>query len=508
MLTQRSATLLLSLSRAVLNLCSGKTVRLRPFVQWFLFFCAGLLLGEGEIHLPLAVMVFAGILLFSFRPRWGWHFLFLLLGLWRYEMEGIAPHQNPPNLPSVARLRAVADLEPTQEGYRLLCALQSEIQPSQKTQVLVYFQRDIESTPEFGDEFLLQASWKRPRNIRGSKFDWEAYLRRRRVHWLAYIYSDAQFQIIQPAPYTFQSFFIGLRHSLRDTLRSHLSRQNAMMMEGLMIGAPGDFPRELRETFAKAGIAHLLATSGLHVGVVAIAVYLLLAKLPVSFRTRIFLTILIVWFYAVLAGFKPPIVRAATMTSIFLAAPCLRREMDALSALIWAGFLWLLYMPGAFWEVGFRLSFLAVLSIVLLSSHVHRGLDRLFLKRLRKWLGAWFTFRFSWLLSITTSVQVGLIPVLLFHFGYVPVWSLVSNLLVAPFLPFILLIGFFVWFSLGMGVTLAHWSCSYLLAIANLFSKPVIEMEPFAEGWLVAFYLLMLLVVAESKVMEPEEILR
>jgi len=423
-------------------------------------------------------------------------------------MEGIAPYQNPPNLPSVARLRAIGELEPTSGGHRLLCALQSEIQPSQKTLVLVYFQRKMGSIPEYGDEFQLQARWTRPRNPRGSRFDWEAYLRRRRIHWLAYVYSERQFQIVQPAPYTFQSFFIGLRRSLRDTLNRNLNEQDAMIMEGLMVGARGDFPRELRDTFARAGIAHLLATSGLHVGIIAVAVYLLLSKLPVSFRTRIFLTILIVWFYAVLAGFRPPIVRAATMSSIFLLAPILRREMDALSALVWAAFFWLLYSPGAFWEVGFRLSFLAVLSIVLFSSHIYRNLDKFVLKRLSKITGNWLTFRLGWLISITTSVQIGLIPVLLFHFGYVPVWSLVTNLLVAPLLPFILLSGFFVWLSQGMGATLAHWGCGYLVIIANLFSSPVIEMEPFAEGWLVAFYLFMLLVAAEAKVMEPEEVLR
>jgi ComEC/Rec2-related protein len=481
---------------------------LRPFLQWFLFFCAGLILGESEVSIPLAVIIFAGILLFSLRPRWGWHLTFLCLGLWRYEMEGIAPHQNPPSLPSVARLRAIGALESTQGGYKLLCAVQSTTQPSQKTVVLVYFQREMQAMPDFGDEFLLQARWMRPRNMRGSRFDWEAYLRRRRVHWLASVYSESDFQIVQPAPYTFQSFFIGLRRSLRETLRKNLNKQDAMIMEGLMIGAPGDFPRDLRETFARAGIAHLLATSGLHVGILAIAVYLFLLKLPVSFRTRIFLTISIVWLYAVLAGFKPPIVRAATMASIFLLAPRLRREANALSALVWAAFLWLLYEPGAFWEAGFRLSFLAVLSIVLLSSHIYHGLDRFFLNRLSRKLGKWFTFRFGWLLSISASVQFGLMPVLFFNFGYVPVWSMMSNLLVASLLPFILLIGFFVWLSQGMGAILAHLGCSYLVMIANTFSRHVIVMEPFVEGWLLIFYLFILLIVPEPGVMEPEEILR
>jgi hypothetical protein len=113
----------------------------------------------------------------------------------------------------------------------------------------------------------------------------------------------------------------------------------------MLVGAAGDFPPQLREAFHKSGTGHLLATSGLHVMMALQMVYLLLRGTPIPFAGRIGLVIAAAWGYALLAGLRPSIVRAATMTTCALCAPLLGREADSLNALGFAGALWLVIAP-------------------------------------------------------------------------------------------------------------------------------------------------------------------
>jgi hypothetical protein len=109
-----------------------------------------------------------GVILALGLPAWAFLAIGLALGAVRYDLWRSPPVQTPP---PVATLRAVGTLEPTRNGYRLLCAFE---QPALPTYALVYFRPSVRGLPDYGDVFRIEASWRRP--VRFSGFDWARYL--------------------------------------------------------------------------------------------------------------------------------------------------------------------------------------------------------------------------------------------------------------------------------------------------------------------------------------------
>ncbi|MFN4033902.1 MAG: ComEC/Rec2 family competence protein, partial [Fimbriimonadales bacterium] len=466
----------------------------------------GISLAEW-LALPVAPSVGLGLLgaiLALGLPHWAWLAVGLALGAIRYDTWRIAPVQTPP---PTATLRAIGTLEPTRNGYRLLCAFE---EPPLRTYALVYFRPNVGNLPDYGDVFQIQASWRRP--TRFPSFDWARYLERRRVYHIAAVFGERQFEILESGRGKWQRRFSAARRSLRETLRRRLALEDAALMEGMLVGATGDFPPPLREAFHQSGIGHLLATSGLHVAIALHLVYFALRWTPTPFAGRVGLVILTAWCYALLAGLRPSIVRAATMATCALCAPLVGREADSLNALGFAGALWLLIEPHALFEVGFQYSFCAVLFILLFYGRLEQGLRRM-AQRMgicpaqgrRSALVQKFVIP---LLSVSLCAQAGISLVQLYHFGYLSFLSPVANLLAVPMAYPTLALGGWFWLSQGVGVAPVEWCCAWQKWVALTFSA---DWVPALRGastpaWIaVGFYAGVLLLAPEPPLGEAEE---
>jgi competence protein ComEC len=361
-----------------------------------------------------------------------------------------------------------------------------------KGYALLYFRRSVAHPPDYGDEFLARVRWQPPRNPPGISFDWTRYLQRRRIYSIATVYHDSQIQLVRSERGRWQRWFLERRRSLSRLLAARLSPEDAAVMEGMLVGATGEFPRPLREAFMRSGIGHLLSTSGLHVAMAIQIVGWLLLRLFVPFRGRVVGLILVAWGYALLAGLRPPIVRAAMMASLYLGAPLFRREADGLNALGWAAALWLLYAPYAIFEVGFQYSFCAVLFILLF----YRRLERLL-------TDGWAVFtRQGWLrtagerllcplLSVSLCAQVSIGLIQLYHFGYLSLLSPMANLLAAPAAYLSLVLGGFFWLSQGVGVLPVEFTCAWLKWVALTFGAawvPAIAVDGLPWWVVLLFY--------------------
>lgn len=463
---------------------------------------------HNALDLSAAVIVLGAILLILIRPCWTLFVLMALLGGWRYGAWSRVEPVNPAYLPSVARLRAIGSWEPTRTGGRLLCAFTGERDAILKGYALLYFRQTVAHPPDYGDEFIVRVRWHRPQNPPGISFDWVRFLQRRRVYYIATVYSDAQFQRVRSAQASWQRWFLGLRRSLHRLLYARLSREDAAVMEGMMVGATGDFPRPLREAFMRSGIGHMLSTSGLHVAMVLQMLEWLLARLMVPFRVRTAMLILAAWGYALLAGLRPPIVRAATMASLYLAAPLVRREADGLNALGWAATIWLLYAPYALFEVGFQYSFCAVLFILLFYRRVERVLKEGWAIFVRQgWLRASGERWLCPLLSVSLCAQAGIGLIQLYHFGYLSLLSPLANLVAAPAAYIALALGGFFWLSQGVGVLPVEAICAWLKWVALAFGAewvPAIQIDSLPWWIVLAFYGAVLLFAQEPTIEEPE----
>lgn len=181
-----------------------------------------------------------------------------------------------------------------------------------------------------------------------------------------------------------------------------------------------------RDLFGGAGLAHILALSGLHVGVIAMLLSVVCFPVVILWRRwpACVITIGALWGFAVMTGLSPSVTRSVIMCSVFLVSVMLQREWSPVNALCLAALLILFFTPSALYAVGFQLSFIAVLSIII------------FAERLNPFKARGSSQRFLMMtVTVPVAAMAGTGIVSAFHFHTFPVYFLVSNVLVSVFLP-------------------------------------------------------------------------
>ena len=201
---------------------------------------------------------------------------------------------------------------------------------------------------------------------------------------------------------------------------------------------PGD-----REVFSAVGVAHVLALSGLHVGILAFVVWFLLFPLDYLLmrRLRLVVTIVMITFYAVFTGLSVTIVRSAVMIIFSTVAFIFYRKNSALNALIFAAFVILVFSPMALYEIGFQLSFISVLALVLLTIHFPANPKMNFVLR--------YTLS---LLMASATTSLATFPLTAFYFHKVSFAAVFANMLIIPILPVFIVAGVVLVFATMVGV--------------------------------------------------------
>ncbi len=162
----------------------------------------------------------------------------------------------------------------------------------------------------------------------------------------------------------------GLFHKLRAKLSGRIKRSSSPKVSGLasalLLGERRSLDRDFVENLRKTGGAHFLAVSGLHLSVIAMGFWFLLSLLPIRRSWKLGSLLVLLWIYAFLTGLPTSVVRATIMMTLWLGADLVGKKRDPLVSLATAALLLLLWDPGQRKEIGFQLSFLAVLGIFLL----------------------------------------------------------------------------------------------------------------------------------------------
>lgn len=225
-----------------------------------------------------------------------------------------------------------------------------------------------------------------------------------------------------------------LRRTLLHRLHAVLPAEEASLVAGVLLGIEDTMPVGLREAFRATGTAHILAVSGFNVTIVAAAALALFGSALGSRRGTVAAAIAVTG-YTMLVGADPPVLRAAIMAGIVLLAARLGRQPQALAALGAAAILMTLASPSTLFDIGFQLSFLATLGLVLVAHPLT--------ERLRSWLDndipsetlRAVIFLFGETLLITVVAQVATLPISAYTFGRVPLTALPANALILPMQP-------------------------------------------------------------------------
>ncbi len=239
------------------------------------------------------------------------------------------------------------------------------------------------------------------------------------------------------------------RDAIRRFLGTETNPRSSGTLKALVLGEQGDIPEEVKEHFIVTGIAHLLAISGDHLGIVALLSYSLLLWLLKRSEFLLLslsikkwaagLTIPLLLLYTLIAGAGISIIRATIMVVTFFLSILFGRERNLLHTLALAAFLILLFSPPSLFNVSFQLSFLAVLSILYLVPRILREFrpDALDLPSKPSWKRNLLEYLKISLL-VTGVATMGTAPFVAFHFNRVSPIGLVTNLFAIPWVGFLL----------------------------------------------------------------------
>jgi competence protein ComEC len=291
------------------------------------------------------------------------------------------------------------------------------------------------------------------------------------------------------------------------TEASGISQSVKAVSKALLIGDRKGISIALREKFNRAGVGHLLAISGLHIGIVATVTFAtfrwIVAWLsPVLWagwtrRTAAILTFVPVLAYGFLAGMSPSTQRAVIMVSIFLLTLLFDRDQDLINTICVAGMLILVINPPALFSISFQLSFTAVLVIVLGMSLMRPILQK------RKGIKAALITKGAAFMAVTLFATVGTAPLVMAYFNQVSLIGIVVNIVAIPLVGFLavplgLLAVFIQVFSTGVAsacLQLSHWVLEKAIQIIDFFSGlPVAALETITPSLVeISLFYLMLL---------------
>jgi competence protein ComEC len=218
---------------------------------------------------------------------------------------------------------------------------------------------------------------------------------------------------------------------IRNLKESSLSPNELAIIQALILGQKRDINKQLYEDYSAAGAIHILAVSGLHVGIIFLILIAILKPLKNLLRSELPISIIIViclWGFAFLTGLSPSVIRAVTMFSFFAFAKSINRETNAINTLFLSYFVLLIINPLWLFYVGFQLSYLAVffiLWLIPLFNKVYYPKNRI----LKKFWG---------IITVTLAAQIGIIPLSIYYFHQFPGLFFITNLIILPFLGILL----------------------------------------------------------------------
>lgn len=332
--------------------------------------------------------------------------------------------------------------------------------------VNIYFANSVEAEAlRVGEKVRFEAVIENPRNAGNpAEFDVERYMRLKGVSGSVFL-PVGGWQSVGMGNVSLQMRALALRDDIVKMYERQGFEGNALsLLAAFSVGEKRGFSQELKEVYSDAGVSHLLALSGLHLGLFYMVVVTLLGFAGGSrkwYIARELLALLLLWVFAFVAGLTPSIVRAAVLFSLVSVGRCLRRDSSSLNSLAFAAMVMLLFSPRLLFDISFQLSFSAVLAIILLTPWINELLGCN--KR-----GGLYRSLVS-LLAVSFSAQVGVLPFVWYYFGTFPLYFLFANLLLVPLATVLMTLVVQLWATVPVPFVqqCIAWLLSWLLAFMN-----------------------------------------
>ncbi len=305
--------------------------------------------------------------------------------------------------------------------------------------ILIRVAKNRLSKPLSFDEYLITS--KQPKEmgkvLNPGAFDFKEYTKRKGIYHQLSL-SEGQFARIPSEQNTLRIQALKLRDRLLKSLGNKgFAMKEFSVIEALLLGKRLDLSKETILSYQNAGAMHLLAISGLHIGILLMLLNIVLKpleRLHYGKRIKWVFLIAFLWFFAFISGLSASVIRAATMFTVLSFGMLLGRSSQLGNYLFIALFLSLVIEPLYVFDLGFQLSYSAVAAIISLSPLLKS-----------RWKPVNKTLRYFWnLLVISLAAQLGVLPLILYHFHHFSALFFLSSIAIIPFLGIVLAMGYFM----------------------------------------------------------------
>ncbi len=315
------------------------------------------------------------------------------------------------------------------------------------------------SNVTYGDHLLAAGELRTPPRL--DDYDYREKLAQQGIH--STMNPDQYRILVSEQGNPIRAAMINVKHQAQESIENALPEPQASLLSGILLGDDSGLSREVKEAFNATGTSHVIAISGFNMTLIAGLIAAWLRRLTTSKYWQVGLGISIIVIYTIFVGGNGAVVRAAIMSSVLITAPLVRRQTYVPASLAFTALIMSIYNPWVLWDIGFQLSFAAVLGMALLTPSLDRGLHTW----LQHTYGTKIADRLSWWLSeplvVSIAAQVFTLPLILYYFERLSPISPLTNFLIVPVQAIILFSGgaatliSFVAPGIGMGLYQIAW---------------------------------------------------
>jgi competence protein ComEC len=472
----------------------------RPALFAVLFYIGGILFGRtfdfNWIYLVFLIFLFLLLsIYFYFKANFIWAsiFIFFLLFSWGVFRLQIATKYLPANhISNFTQLnhqttlkgKIVEEPDVREDRTNLLVEaseifLQDRFIPTSGQIILKIKEPTFRFN--YGDSLYFSGILYQPQSPSNPGiFDYKKYLQTKEIFGLVTIENAWQIDIIekQTGNFFLAKIIIPLRNWISKVFSQNLSGDQRGLLLGFLLGDSRGISKQVYGLFRDTGTLHLLAVSGFNVGLILflLIVILKLFKAPLWLRTVIGILSIVV--FSNLVNNQPSVVRASIMATVALVGAFLYRDLNLLNILSFAALVMLFFFPLWLFEVGFQLSFAAVLGIIIIYPKLNNYLFDRFAGKAK--------FFYKWIIApilVSLAVELAVFPLLAYYFNFIPLVTIIANLVLVPLTSLIVYLGcaqiLVAVFSVSFSGIIAQ--LNYLLLSLDLISVNFFSHFPLAK---------------------------
>ncbi|MEA3293006.1 MAG: ComEC/Rec2 family competence protein [Patescibacteria group bacterium] len=410
--------------------------------------------------------------------------LFLFAGLWRYRIAEInisnSSLEKFNDTDKKITLIACVNKEPEiRRGNTKLVVKPEKIEniiPS-KGNILLTVARYPEY--QYGDRLEITGKLKTPPKF--DDFNYKDYLAKEGIYSISY-YPKIHLIDRGNGIFILSKIFL-FKNKLSQSIKRNLSPPQSSILEAIILGSKREISEDQKNKLNIAGIRHITCVSGMHIAILTGILMSLFMVLGFWRQQAFYFSLALILLFVIMTGLQSSAIRAGIMGGMLLLGQYLGKESNSLRILVFAAALMLAINPLLLMsDIGFQLSFLAVFGIICFSQYFRKLLDFIFK---RKFLDI------KSVLAMTFSAQIFTMPILIYNFGYVSSIAPLTNLLVVPLLPFVIIFGFIfsliglIFPFLGWVMSFPSWILlTYITKIVDYFSQIPFALINIKISWL------------------------